>query len=174
LTLTEKIFELIDMRSFSNLWYWLFLSVFWSASSYYTLGVPAELLRRARGTGGQALADVETLATLQARRLLTMFRRAGVAIVAFACFLHSMLLAMAVGYSVEFAQAVLCFSVPLTLLIALSLRTARMVEAGDASGAPLLRRLRRQRVTVQAIGMVSIFFTALFGMYQNMTIGVFG
>jgi len=36
----ETIFELIDMRSFSNLWYWIVLSVLWSTMSHWVLGVP--------------------------------------------------------------------------------------------------------------------------------------
>ena len=174
MTLTERIFELLDMRSFSNLWYWLFLSVFWSGTSYYTLGVPAELLRRARPGGGQALEDAEVLARLHTRRLLHMVRRGGVALVAFGCFVLTGLFVMAAGYGVEFAQALLCLFAPLSLVMLLSLRTARFIEAGDDSGGALLRRLRRHRLTVQAIGMVSIFVTALFGMYQNLTIGVLG
>jgi hypothetical protein len=38
----------------------------------------------------------------------------------------------------------------------------------------LLHRLRRHRVTVQAVGMVALLVTGMFGMYQNLTVGVFG
>jgi hypothetical protein len=37
-----------------------------------------------------------------------------------------------------------------------------------------LNRLGRHRIVVQTIGMISLFFTGMFGMYQNLTLGVFG
>ena len=40
----DKIFELIDLRSFSNLWYWLGLSIFWSTVGHWVLGVPHDIV----------------------------------------------------------------------------------------------------------------------------------
>ncbi len=42
------IFDLIDMRSFSNLWYWIALAVTWSSTSHWVLGVPFDMVLRAR------------------------------------------------------------------------------------------------------------------------------
>jgi hypothetical protein len=38
----------------------------------------------------------------------------------------------------------------------------------------LRKRLLRHRLYSQMIGMVSIFVTALWGMYQNLNVGPFG
>ena len=43
----QSIFELIDMRSFSNLWYWIALAVMWSTASHWVLGVPWDMVIRA-------------------------------------------------------------------------------------------------------------------------------
>ena len=63
---------------------------------------------------------------------------------------------------------------PISIVGLLSLRAARRVMAGQGSGEDLFRLLRRHRVTVQVIGMVSIFVTSMWGMYQNMQIGALG
>lgn len=171
----QTIFELIDMRSFSNLWYWVGLSIFWSTVGHWVLGVPHDMIRRAEKDGDpQLVHDVETLVAVHVRRLLFINRTAGVWMVASLSFALSGLLLLSFRYDVEFAQAVLCLVLPATLVYLLVLRTARIIEAGENTGAALLRRLRRHRQGVQAVGMVAIFCTAVFGMYQNLLIGVYG
>ncbi|MEM9756043.1 MAG: component of SufBCD complex, partial [Pseudomonadota bacterium] len=40
LAILERARDVIDLRSFSNLWYWIVLAVFWSSASHWGLGVP--------------------------------------------------------------------------------------------------------------------------------------
>jgi hypothetical protein len=47
------VFEVIDMRSFSNLWYWIALAVLWSSTSHWVLGVPFDMIQRARRRAGR-------------------------------------------------------------------------------------------------------------------------
>ena len=77
-------------------------------------------------------------------------------------------------YAVEFAQALFLLLFPMSLLGLLSLNTATLIREGDLVGEPLRARLLRHRVYTQMIGVVSIFVTALWGMYQNLSIGVLG
>ena len=63
---------------------------------------------------------------------------------------------------------------PMSLIGALSLSTARLIREEDAVGERLQKLMFRQRTITQAIGMISIFVTALWGMYQNLTYGVLG
>lgn len=170
----QIIFELIDMRSFSNLWYWIMLAVMWSSSSHWVLGVPFDLISRARRQGGEAQADLETLVRINTTRLLYIARTAGTWLVAFLCFVLSMLLMLGFYYHIEFAQAVLFLLGPMTVLAAMSIRVAGIIEAGGDVGEALDRRLMRHRFSIQLLGMVSIFVTAMFGMYQNMQIGALG
>ena len=44
----DTVFEVIDMRSFSNLWYWIGLAVLWSSVSHWVLGVPYDSILRAK------------------------------------------------------------------------------------------------------------------------------
>lgn len=169
----KTIFEVIDLRSFSNLWFWLALAVLWSTVSHFVIGVPHDLIRRAEREGGTAMTDVEALAHIYTRRLLFIVRTGGIILLAFVCFLVTGLVLLAVAYDVEFAQAVLCMVLPMLVVSALTLRTCLMIEAGDLRGEELTRCLRRHRITVQTVGMFALFFTGMFGMYQNLTIGVF-
>lgn len=170
----ETVFELIDMRSFSNLWYWIGLSVFWSSVSHWVLGVPFDMIRRGQRHGGDAHRDVQELVRIHVGRLLFIARMSGLWIMAMMFFMAAVLLTLAVFYAVEFAQAVLCLFLPMCVVGLLTLRAALAIEAAGVDTPDLYRRLHRHRMAVQGLGMVSIFLTALFGMYQNMQIGVFG
>jgi hypothetical protein len=68
---------------------------------------------------------------------------------------------------VEFAQAVLFLFVPFCVLGYLSLRSSLKIEAGENHGEALHRRLFHHRLSVQALGMVAIFVTSMYGMYVN-------
>jgi hypothetical protein len=170
----KTIFEVIDMRSFSNLWFWIALAVMWSTTSHFVVGVPHDLIRRAERDGGQSMADVEALAHIYTRRLLLIARQGGLILVAILSFLTAGMIMLATVYAVEFAQAVLCLMLPLMVVGWLTLRTCLAIESGDLRDTALTTLLRRHRVTVQAVGMVSLFATGMFGMYQNLTIGVLG
>lgn len=168
------IFELIDMRSFSNLWYWIVLAVLWSTASHWVLGVPFDMISRAKRHGGAAQEDLETMVRINTGRMLYITRAAGSWLVAIWALVATMLLLLGFVYDIEFAQAVLFLYLPFSALMALSLRSAILIEAGEGRGDLLHRRLLRHRVATQVLGMVSIFVTSLFGMYQNMHIGVLG
>ncbi len=170
----QIIFELIDLRSFSNLWYWIALAVLWSTASHWVLGVPFDMIARARRDGGEAMDDLETLVRINTNRMLTIARTAGLLLVGGICFIITTLVILGFWYNVEFAQAVLLLLVPVSILGLLSLRTSRKIVAGENTGAVLCRRLTWHRLSTQVLGMVSIFVTAMFGMYQNIQIGVPG
>lgn len=172
--LYTSIVELIDMRSFSNLWYWIALAVMWSSVSHWVLGVPFDMVQRARRVGGQAAVDVTDLTRINVNRLMYIGRVSGLWIMGFACFILSGLVVMGFFYDVEFAQAVFLLGFPLSLVGLLSMSTARLIEMENATGEQLYKRLSRHRIYTQMIGTVSIFVTALWGMFQNLSIGVLG
>lgn len=165
----ELIFVLIDMRSFSNLWYWIGLAVLWSSVSHWVMGVPFDLINRARRKGGEAAQDMTALAHINAKRMLYITRNGGLWVIGITCFMLSILGLLAVVYRVEFAQAVLLMFAPMVLVAYLSLRTALKIEAGALQDDALVAVLMRHRFVVQLIGMLSIFVTSLFGMFQNFT-----
>ncbi|MBL3571503.1 component of SufBCD complex [Rhodovulum sulfidophilum] len=165
-----RVFDLIDMRSFSNLWYWIALAVLWSTSSHWVLGVPFDLIQRARRRGGQAAEDVATLVGVNARRYLYIASEAGLWIAAFTGFALAVLFVLGFGYGVEFCQAVFLLVAPTTLVGLWSVRTAHRYAKRAPSGEALYRMLRWHRLGVQAMGIVSVFVTAMWGMWMNMVV----
>ena len=61
-------FEVIDIRSFSNLWFWMVLAVMWSSASHRVIGIPYDMIQNAKRHGGQAERDLEGLMQINARR----------------------------------------------------------------------------------------------------------
>jgi hypothetical protein len=170
----QTLFELIDMRSFSNLWFWIVLAVTWSTASHWVLGVPYDMVLRARRQGAQAEVDLEDMVRINVNRLLFIAQVSGLWILGFACFGLTMLVLLGFVYAMEFAQAVFLLAFPLSLIGALSLSTARLIQSESATGERLRKRLTRHRLYTQIIGMVSIFITAIWGMYQNVALGPLG
>ena len=146
----------------------------WSSTSHWVIGVPWDLVTRARRSGGQAAADVEVLARVNVNRLLHIARNAGIWLAGFVAFMLTSLALLGFWYKMELAQAVFCMAFPMTFVGLISLRTARLIEAGEGEGEALYRRMFRHRMVTQAIGMMAIFCTALWGMWQNLMVGPFG
>lgn len=170
----SAVFELIDMRSFSNLWYWIALAAVWSQTSRYVLGVPYDLIQRADRHGGEAEVDLEDMVRIQSNRILYVAATSGLWIVGLMAMLFTSLALIAFLYDVEFAQAVFLLGAPMIFVGAVSLNTARLIQDQGLAGKELRKRLHRHRTMTQFIGMIAIFVTALWGMYQNMTIGALG
>ena len=170
----SSVFELIDMRSFSNLWYWIALAVMWSTASHWVLGIPYDMVPRARRDGGQPMADLEDIARVNVNRLLYIARVAGLWLVGLFCFVHASLFTAGFFYAVEFAQAVFLLLFPLTIVWLLSVNTAKIIELSDLQGEALCGRITRHRFYVQFLGIIFIFVTAMWGMYQNFNIGALG
>ncbi len=170
----DTVFEVIDMRSFSNLWYWIGLAVIWSTASHWVLGVPFDMVLRAKRKGEQAEADLEDMVRINCNRLLYIGRVSGLWLLAFGSAVITALVILGFWYHVEFAQALFFFVFPLSIIGLLSLSTARLITDEGSAGALLQKRLGRHRLYTQIIGMLSVFVTAMWGMYQNLAVGPLG
>lgn len=165
----STVFEVIDMRSFSNLWFWIVLAVVWSSASHWVLGVPFDMVGRARRQGGQAATDLEDLVRINTNRLLFIIDEAGLWVAGLGSAFLTGLAVLGFGYAVETAQAVFMLAFPMTLVALVSVFSSRRIQNGEGQGEALWRRLRLHRIVVQFIGMISIFVTALWGMFQNLS-----
>ncbi len=168
------VFEVIDIRSFSSIWYWIALAVLWSTTSHWVLGVPYDMVVRARRHGGQAEVDLQDIVRINSNRLLYIARVAGLWLLGFVCFVMTTLGILAFYYWIEFAQALFMLAFPMIFVGLLSLLTARRMQNEAPTGKALRGRMMIHRITTQIIGMFAIFGTAMFGMYQNLSIGAFG
>lgn len=171
----DSVFEVIDLRSFSNLWYWIGLAVLWSSVSHWIIGVPYDaILRAKRGKPETALSDLHALVRVHVNRILYIADVSGAWIALFGSMILTALAISAFRYDVEFAQAVFLLLAPMALVGALSIRTSRRIRANGLEGESLIRALLRHRFGTQLIGVVSIFVTAMYGMYKNLYVGPFG
>ena len=166
----ETVFELIDLRSFSNLWYWLAVAVFWSTASHWTLGIPYDLVQRANRHGGQAETDLEDLVRINLNRIFYVVDNSGVWLVAFVAGLLSTLVTLGFFYGYEFAQAVFFLVLPMSLIGLLNIYTGGVIRKTEARGRQLRRILAHHRLATQITGVISIFITGMFGMAQNMLV----
>ena len=164
--------EAIDIRSFSNLWFWIALAALWSTASHWVVGVPFDLVRRAARGDAIALRDMHALADIQSRRILFIAQEAGLVTTALSCFALTMLSLLGLVYGVEFAQALLSLFLPMAIVGWMTLRAARRVAGLDAEGVGNL--LWRTRRWIQAVGIVAIFVTSMWGMWVNLNANVLG
>ena len=128
--LYTTVFEMIDMRSFSNLWYWIALAVAWSSASHWVLGVPYDMVLRARRLGGQAERDLEDMVRINVNRLLYIVRVSGAWGMGIACFLLTVLALSGFVYRLEFAQSLFLLGFPMSLVGLLNSATAHQIEQG--------------------------------------------
>lgn len=163
------VLEVIDTRSFTSIWYWIVVAVTWSSSSHYTLGVPFDMVTRARrAEGGPAQDDLEQLVAINCNRLVHIMDVSGLWVVGIGFFILTVLGLAGFFYKLQIGQAIFLLAAPLSLVMTLSVRNARIIKANQTSGHALRVHLSRQRFFNQVIGMISIFITAFWGMWHNM------
>lgn len=168
------VFEVIDMRSFSNLWFWIALAVMWSSASHWVLGVPWDMILRARKRGDQALVDMEAMIAINVRRILYIAQESGLLMAGFWFFVLTCVVLLGFVYDREFAQAVFLLGLPMSLVWLLSVFTATRIRDRALQGRALINCLTRHRTYIQMIGVVSIFVTAMWGMLQAMSASALG
>lgn len=164
--------EVIDLRSFSNLWYWIVLAILWSSMSHWTIGVPFHLVTRSKRGDAQAHEDMLVLARMNADRLLTFAETSATLATAFSTFLLTGLAIIGWAYGIEFCQAIFLLLCPSMLVLALGVWTSGRLRKDDYQHVPQI--LKQHRTIVQMIGVVFIFVTAFWGMYQNVNVGPLG
>lgn len=164
---------LIDLRSFSNLWYWIVVAAFWWRAGRRVLGVPVDLLTRAHALGGAAAQELDAAIDLAVRRILRRARSEGVIHLGLAAFGLALTLILGFGYGLELGQAVAFLALPLAILAGMDIATARAVEFGP-QGEELQRRLFWHRFRVQLMGILFILLTAFWGAWRNVTTATLG
>lgn len=168
----DLVTEVIDLRSFSNLWYWIVLAILWSSMSHWTIGVPFHLVTRARRGDAQAEADMLVLTRMNAERNVVYAEASGTVATAFSTFILTGLAVTGWAYGVEFSQAIFLLLCPSMMVLGLGVWTSYRLKADDYQHVPQI--LRQHRTMVQILGVVFIFITAFWGMYQNVNVGPLG
>ncbi|WP_322888996.1 MULTISPECIES: hypothetical protein [unclassified Yoonia] len=167
--LIDTIFFLIDFRTFSNIWYWLAVMVTWATVSHWVIGVPFDMIYRARRHDGQAARDLEALVAINVRRLMTISGTPAVVLAGMTAFFITVAGMLGFVYGLELAQGLFCLAFPLVFVGLLTLRSCKRFAVDQPAGADLAKALFRLRFWIQCIAMAAIFGTALLGMYVTLS-----
>jgi len=168
----DLVTQVIDLRSFSNLWYWIVLAILWSSLSHWVLGVPFDMVMRARRGDAGSFDDMQALARINVNRILTLSARGGLFATAFVAFVLTSLAVLGWVYRVEFCQALFLLVFPMVVVGGMSIITATRLRQQEF--AELIRTLRMHRLRVQLTGIMFIFLTAFWGMWVNLNGSVLG
>jgi hypothetical protein len=165
---TETVFRVIDLATFSSVWFWLAVIVSWAVASHWLIGVPFDLLYRARKSDPQELADLEAITDVNVRRFTGLVDMAGPWLLGLVIFILTTLGMAGFYYGLELAQGLFILGAPLTVIMILNILVAQDLRAHPLRGSDLVHRMFRLRIWSQAIGMIAIFFTAVYGMWFNL------
>ncbi|WP_374303926.1 hypothetical protein [Paracoccus sp. (in: a-proteobacteria)] len=175
----DSLIGLLDSRSFGTVWYWLVVLGTWSLTGRSVIGVPAEIVSRARtaiqaneGESPLVLHLLDWLSLVLPRWHLG--RREGAGVLAVTGFVLTSLAIMGFGYGLELALAAFLLLLPLAILfwlrIALARRLAPLLEAAERGATPVpdaaaeaVRRMVVHRRLVTVLSMVAVAVTAMLG-----------
>lgn len=168
----QAIFSVVSLHTFSNVWYWLAVAVTWSVASHWILGVPFDMVFRAKRHGGDAMDDLELIVAVNLRRMTPILDVAGLWMAGLGSFILSILFMVGFYYGFEFAQGVFLLGFPLSIATVMNFRLCRRFSQKLPQGELLTRTLIRTRFWIQVIAMLSIFLTSLYGMFRILSLPV--
>ena len=152
-------FQYFAAASFLSPWYWVLHVVVWILACYRTLGVPLDMLVRARREP-EVAARVDQLAHLACERVGGLYDRLGVPLAALAGFLLAGVFAMGFLSGIETAQAAFAILLPLGAIVYSKLRLALAVRRKRMAGPDLVLALARRRMGHQFIAVAAMLGAA--------------
>lgn len=172
LSLHQTLFQIISLNTFSNIWYWFVVGITWAIASYWIVGVPFDMVLRARRQETAAEHDLDQWVRISVRRIHNLTSVGGVALIGLISFALSGTAMIAFYYGSEIAKGVFFLAFPMTIVGIFNIRLAQQFIAEQPQGAALTHTLLRWRFYVQILGMVSVFVSAMYGMYFNLSLPV--
>ena len=155
--------RLLATASFDSLWYWVLHVVVWTLACSRTLGVPHDMLLRARRDPAAA-ERVDVLARLACERIGGTPTRSWMPLAAVAGFLLAAAGALGFGSGIETAQAAFAILLPLAVVSYSKLRLALAVRRKAMAGPELVLALARRRVWHQFIAICAMLAAAAVAM----------
>ena len=159
-------YDLIELTSFWSIWYWVVVVIAWSMTAHWTLGVPYDAIINAERKGGVFAEQCESLAYINAQRLVYYFEKAGLYIIGIITFLLSGIGTAGYFLGIEFFQALFVLLTPLVVPNIFSVRLAFKLKSVQPVGADLRKMLLRRRLWNQVIGLVAIVLACTAGIIQ--------
>lgn len=148
-------YQFLAAATFESPWYWVLHVVVWTLACTRTLGVPQDMLIRARRLP-EVAARVDLLAGLAAGRLAGMADGFGPAGAAATGFLLAALAGLGFWNGIEAAQATLCLLAPLAAIAFSKIRLALWIRASRLVGPRLVLALAWRRTCHQVIAVLAM------------------
>lgn len=164
--MTLELFQLLEISSFLNIWYWGFLAVAWSRATYWTLGVPFHDARLAVQRNGRYMTEFETLLEVNMSRYIEVFDEFGIPMMALASFGLATLGTLGFVFGMELMQAIFLLLAPLMIASLLSLRFAYRVKRRKITGEALYRAYCAHRRWKQLFGALVLMVIALWAVVR--------
>lgn len=189
MTSLDGLLPFLDTRSFASLWYWLVLAVVWSLATRRILGVPPDVVLRARRATHDVTAEnneppSEALVLLDWLSLtlprMQMSRTEAAALLGIGCFALTVLLLLGFRYGYELPQALTLMLLPLGLLAVIRLNLARRMAGlidrarrgevpASAAAASAARQMVTHRWIATGLSILAVAATAAWGALWGLT-----
>ncbi|WP_295046708.1 hypothetical protein [uncultured Paracoccus sp.] len=175
----DSLIGFLDSRSFGTVWYWLVVIGTWSLAGRSVIGVPVEILSRARTALAEGKGEAPVVLHLLDWLSLILPRwrlgkREGAAFLAVTGFALTSLAIMGLIYGLELALASFLLLFPFAILfwlrVALARRLIPLLEAAEQGAQPIpqaaaqaVRRMVVHRRLVTILSMAAVAVTAVLG-----------
>jgi hypothetical protein len=147
--------DAFGVSSFQSVWYWAMHVVVWTLCTHRTLGVPYDMLLRARRLPEVALR-VETIARFHAERVAGLYHVLGTTAALLAGFLLAGLFGFGFLIGVELAQATFLILFPLAVLTYSTVSTALKIWRRGFRGDLLVQILSRRHFWHQMVAVCAM------------------
>lgn len=145
----------LGISSFQGIWYWVLHIVIWTLVTQRTLGVPHDMLLRARRLP-EVAQRVECLALIYSRRITALYDALGGAAALIGGFVLSGLFAVGFMSGVELAQAAFLILFPYSVIIYSTVSTAVRIERRNYRGDTLVLILARRHFWHQVVAVAAL------------------
>ncbi|NSX55248.1 component of SufBCD complex [Parasulfitobacter algicola] len=140
----------------------------WSVLTNWVMGVPYDMITRARRQGGQPQQDFEDMVRVNVNRIFHLIGWSAYLATGFFCFVLTGLGLLGFFYGFEFAQAVFMLALPTSIVLLMTVKKAKKLHAGSFTGDDLRKQIVGLRFWIQVIGVIALFITSTWGMWYNM------
>lgn len=175
----DSLIGFLDSRSFGTVWYWVVVIGTWSLTGRSVIGVPAEILSRARAALAESKGNAPVVLHLLDWLSLVLPRwrlgvREGAVFLGATGFGLTSLAIMGIGYDLELALASFLLLFPFAILfwmrVILARRLMPLLEAAEQGARPIpdaaaqaVRHMVIHRRLVTVLSMAAVAVTALWG-----------
>lgn len=157
---------MIDTITFLNVWYWVFLALFWSLITNWTFGVSVWAIKRAKSSA-EDLSLAATLARRSIARTARMSENPPLFHWTLQAFILGAILTLGVFRGNEIAQGFLFIALPMLGFAFWRGRVALRLAKAALTDEALLREIAFVRRVKQALGVISIGAAATYSIWLN-------